>query len=64
MPEPQWKPIKSAVSLKTIVANRTKAVVPLVRPPVKETIPFEKRMPSNVLRVFNVHVLCILSLDN
>ncbi|KAF9141112.1 Tripartite DNA replication factor [Mortierella sp. GBA39] len=48
VPEPQRKPIKTAVSLKTIVANRTKAVVPPTRPPVKETIPFEKRMPISL----------------
>lgn len=49
VPEPQRKPIKSAVPLKTIVANRTKAAIPPARPPVKEIVPFEKRMPSNVL---------------
>ncbi|OAQ25272.1 Dna2-domain-containing protein [Linnemannia elongata AG-77] len=48
VPEPQRKPIKSAVPLKTIVANRTKAAIPPARPPVKEIVPFEKRMPISL----------------
>ncbi|KAF8931211.1 Tripartite DNA replication factor [Haplosporangium gracile] len=48
VPEPPRKPIKTSVPLKTIVANRTKATALLTRPPLKETIPFEKRMPISL----------------
>ncbi|KAF9902786.1 Tripartite DNA replication factor [Linnemannia zychae] len=46
--QPQKKPIKASLPLKTIVASKSKSDVSLVRLPSKQALPFEKRMPISL----------------
>ncbi|KAG0269953.1 Tripartite DNA replication factor [Linnemannia exigua] len=48
VPDAKVKPVRPSVPLKTIVASKSKNNVSLVKLPVRQAVPFEKRMPISL----------------